>query len=247
MPVIDRINVLILHGDPIAQTGLHVALGRYPDLEVQDMEGFVFSREGLLMPQPWQLHADVVVADYFHGVALAGAARRDSGSAGKPRIVVVAGIDREWEIKSALESGVMGYLPVGCAFDEIATGVRSVHAGVRHLGTQVSDRLVESMFIEALTAREQDVMRLVIEGLCNKAIGRGLGIAEGTVKSHLKSAFDKLGVRNRTQAVGTVERRGLLRRESARGAQTLSPRSHLLEVQSHGSEDVAGNDARQVA
>ena len=59
--------------------------------------------------------------------------------------------------------------------------------------------------------REEDVLCLVVEGLGNKAISRRLGIAVGTVKSHLKAAFDKLDVKSRTQAVAAVERRGLLR------------------------------------
>ncbi|MEO9063630.1 MAG: LuxR C-terminal-related transcriptional regulator [Burkholderiaceae bacterium] len=67
------------------------------------------------------------------------------------------------------------------------------------------------MSVEPLTAREEEVLRLVVEGLCNKSIGRRLDIAVGTVKSHLKSSFDKLDVCSRTQAMAAVERRGLLR------------------------------------
>lgn len=124
------------------------------------------------------------------------------------------GIDREWEIRRALEHGVRGYLLVGCALDELAVGVRAVHRGARHLSTEVAARLAESVALEPLTAREEQVLRLVAEGLCNKAIGRKLGIAVGTVKSHLKSAFDKLDVESRTQAVAAVERRGLLRQST---------------------------------
>ena len=130
---------------------------------------------------------------------------------GSPKVVILAGIDREWEIRSALSRGVRGYLLVGCALDELADGVRAVHRGARHLSPRVAARLAESMSVEPLTAREEEVLRLVVEGMCNKAIGRRLGIAVGTVKSHLKSTFDKLDVQSRTQAVAAVERRGLLR------------------------------------
>jgi len=204
MSVIDRIRILIVHDDPVAQVGLSAAFGRYPDLEVRD-DGPV----------------DVVVADYSHGVALASGAPRPAVAASAPRVVIIAGIDREWEIRRALECGVRGYILVGCAFDELAAGVRVVHRGARHLSPQVAERLAESMSGEALTAREEDVLRLVVEGLGNKAIGRRLDIAEGTVKSHLKAAFDKLSVQSRTQAVAAVERRGLLRpaRHSTRVAE----------------------------
>ncbi len=62
-------------------------------------------------------------------------------------------------------------------------------------------------------------LQLVVDGLCNKAIASRLGIALGTVKTHLKAIFDKLGVATRTQAVITVARRGLLQK-SARGRET---------------------------
>jgi DNA-binding NarL/FixJ family response regulator len=219
----ERIRVLVLHDDPVARAGLSVAFGRYADFEVQDLPS---PQTG--MPAPLLFHAqstaDVVVADYKNGVALAARAGRDGHLAAWPKVVVVAGIDREWEIRSALEEGVRGYLLVGCALDELAAGVRAVHAGARYLSPQVAARLADSLAIEPLTAREEEVLQLVVEGLCNKAIGKQLGIAVGTVKSHLKSTFDKLDVDSRTQAVAAVERRGLLR-QSQRSGHAQSPSS----------------------
>ena len=210
MAVALRIRVLVTHGDPVVQAGLSVAFGRYSDLEVQEPLNPVTSpasMTGLLRG----IAADVVVADYATGLALAAAAARQGTTVSSPKIIVVGGINREWEIRRALEYGVRGYLLIGCALDELAAGVRAVHRGARHLNPQVAARLAESVSLEPLTAREEEVLRLVVEGLCNKAIGRRLGIAVGTVKSHLKSAFDKLDVESRTQAVAAVERRGLLR------------------------------------
>jgi DNA-binding NarL/FixJ family response regulator len=205
-----RIRLLVIHNDPLVQAGLTVALHQYPDLEVQNGWDPLAGQPSPVRPQP-HLRVDVVVADYANGVALAmGDVHAENPTV--PKVVVVAGIDREWEIRSAMERGVRGYLLVGCGLDELAAGVRAVHRGARYLSPQVAARLAESTLIEALTARESEVLRLVVEGLCNKAIGRRLGIAVGTVKSHLKSAFDKLNVESRTQAVAAVERRGLLQR-----------------------------------
>ena len=213
MSIIDRIRVLVVHHDPIAQAGLSAAFGRYPDLEVQCNVDPSVDLSSTLQPPGWRI-ADVVVADYANGVALAMRQARGANGAASPKVMILAGLDREWEIRSALELGVRGYLMVGCALDELAAGVRAVHRGARHLSPQIAARLAESLSVEALTAREEDVLRLVVEGLCNKAIGRQLGIAVGTVKSHLKSTFDKLDVQSRTQAVAAVERRGLLRNAS---------------------------------
>jgi len=210
MSLIDRIRVLVLHDDPIAQEGLAAAFRRYPHFVLQDgsdAPGSVGSHVG--RSAHWSV--DVVVANYQHGVAIAAEEKRQGGLGAAPRVVVVAGIDREWEILNALECGVRGYILSGCALDELADGVRAVHRGARYVSPKVAARLAENMAAEALTAREEEVLSLVVAGLCNKSIAKKLGIAVGTVKSHLKATFHKLNVVSRTQAIAAVERRGLFR------------------------------------
>jgi DNA-binding NarL/FixJ family response regulator len=208
MSTTHRIRILVLHGDPVMRAGLAAAFGSFPDFEVRNSphRELGSSQGGALQ----QYSADVVVADYLNGVALATFIARQGSLPGCAKVVVVTGLDREREIRSALESGVRGYLIVGCAIDELAAGVRAAHRGVFHLSPQIASRLADSIASEALTAREEQVLRLVVAGHCNKTIGRQLGIAVGTVKSHLKSTFDKLQVESRTQAMAAVERRGLL-------------------------------------
>ena len=210
MSTAHRIRVLVQHCDPVAQAGLSATFSRYADLEVQSPVAETGDTPSL-PGTPGRCLADVVVADYSQGVALALQGGRSPDRGNWPKIVIVAGNDRECEIRSALQRGVHGYLLAGCELDELVAGVRAVFRGARHLSSQVAARLAESISVEALTAREEQVLRLVVDGLCNKAIGRRLGIAVGTVKSHLKSTFDKLSVESRTQAVAAVERRGLLR------------------------------------
>jgi DNA-binding CsgD family transcriptional regulator len=164
----NRIRILVLHRDPVAQAGLSVAFRGHSDFEVQEIHDPV-DRDRLFSEPPYS--TDVVVTDYSEGVQLAKEMARRGNMMPGLKIVVVARIDREWEIRSAL---------------------------------------AESISLEPLTSREEEVLRLVVEGLCNKAIGRRLGIAVGTVKPHLKSTFDKLRVESRTQAVAVVERWGLL-------------------------------------
>jgi len=212
------IRVLILHRDPVARAGLSVACGMYSDLEVLGASAPLDGETSLTLLQR-HFASEVIVADYLTGVALARQVALHARSPGSPKVIVIAGVDREWEIRTALGEGVRGYFLVGCALDELAIGIRLVHRGTRYLSPEVAARLAESVSLEALTAREEDVLRLLVEGLSNKAIGRQLAIAVGTVKSHLKSAFDKLDVVSRTQASAVVQRRGLLRqpRRSAQG------------------------------
>jgi DNA-binding NarL/FixJ family response regulator len=184
-----RIRVGVLHDDPIVRAGLAFACGRCPDLQVDEQ------------------CVDVFVADYANGLALASAPRAAAPSF---KVLIVGGSDREWDIRRALEKGVHGYLLGGCTLEELAAGIRAVHRGTRYLSSLAAARLAESVYCERLTAREGEVLRLLIHGLPNKSIASRLGIAVGTVKSHLKASFEKLNVRNRTQAVALVEQRGLL-------------------------------------
>jgi DNA-binding NarL/FixJ family response regulator len=216
------IRIRVLHRDPVAEAGLSVAFNNRSDFEVQPAQD----------ERP--AAADVLVADYSQGVACAAEFAGQGNLSAAPRVVVVAGIDREWEIRCALELGVRGYLLVGCSLDELVEGVRAVHRGTRYLSPQVAVRLAESISLEALTSREEEVLRLVVKGLCNKAIGQQLGIAVGTVKSHLKSAFDKLNVESRTQAVAVVERRGLLRQSQEQSRYAASSNRARAERHSGG-------------
>ena len=214
MSVMNRIRLLILHEDPVAHVGLSAALQRHWDLEVvgtADKPGDVQSIVGTLSHRS----ADVVVANYELGMELAERESRRSGAGGRLKIVVVTSRERECEIRSAIERGVRGYLLLGCGLDELNAAVRAVHNGSRHLSVQVAKRLAESVAREPLTCREEEVLRLVVEGLGNKLIARRLDIAVGTVKSHLKGIFEKLQVESRTQAIAAAERRGLLQEVAA--------------------------------
>src|SRR5258705_8286496 len=107
----DRIKVLVLHADPIARAGLSAACNSYPDLEVR--EALSQLEDESPIRRKLESRAEVVVADYSSGVALATRYAQDPAESLK--IVVSAGIDREWEMRNALERGVRGYLLVDCA------------------------------------------------------------------------------------------------------------------------------------
>ncbi len=204
------IKILVATDSPIARAGLSAVLGNHADLEVDEANAALHD-ERSADPGPDQLSADVVAADYANGVALATRFARELRSVSSPKVMIVADSGREWEIRDALARGVRGYILHSCVFDELVVGVRSVHHGARHLSSPVAERLAEILSGEPLTEREEEVLVSVVNGHCNKAIAKQLGIAVGTVKSHLKVVFEKLGVQSRTQAVASALRRGLLR------------------------------------
>jgi len=208
----DRIRIFLFQGDPVAQAGLVSTLAKYPDLEVvQSDAGFACDLDGKLH---LDLHCfDVAIADYERGIALAQAARGSTRSGFDPggRVVIFAPNDREWAVRRALGEGVRGYILVGCPLEELVRCLRTVHSGLRYLSAQVAQKLADSLSMDPLTCREEQVLRLVVDGMNNKAIARRLGIAVGTVKSHMKGVFDKLSVDSRTKAINAAAQRGLLR------------------------------------
>jgi two-component system NarL family response regulator len=218
------IPVAILHHDALVRACLATWLRAHDDMELRaEVDTGVF----FPAQDPSPRRGLVVVADPAHALAAARADRAASAShAATPAIVLVSGLDREWDLREALLHQVRGYLVAGFAPEQLAEAVRAAHRGARYLCGRAAARLAESYAFEALTEREQEVLALVVEGLCNKAIGRRLDISIGTVKSHLKSVYDKLRVVSRTQASAAAERRGLLQRHAgaAQGCAPEGPR-----------------------
>jgi DNA-binding NarL/FixJ family response regulator len=233
MAIPNRIKVLVSHDDPLWQAGAIATLGRHGDLELLEAD---HAPDGRIA----EADADVVVTDYRRGVGLATATVGPIGRRHGPRIVVVTTTDRECEIRAALARGVQGYLLVGCASDELAAAVRAVHRGERTLCLKVVTRLADNLAFDPLTSREEDVLRLLVEGLCNKSIADRLDIEVGTVKSHLRALFGKLQVSSRTQAVALAQRRGLLGSANPPSLRESRPNWPALAGWAHRRNDLAG-------
>ena len=196
------IRILVTHSDPVAQAGLTTALNAYADFEVDAY------RESEV-----HFESEVIAADFELGMSVLTSAR-NLGRAVK--VLIVTTNDRECDIRQALKQGARGYVLQGCSLEELAGAVREAAGGGVHLGASIAQRLAESIYGDALTAREEEVLGHVVEGLCNKEIARELDLAVGTVKSHLRAVYAKLDVKSRTHAVAVARRRGLLHaRESS--------------------------------
>jgi len=206
--------VLVLHPDPLIRTGLTAALGREADFEVcLPEEQPAPASAALAMMLPRLPTADVVIADYGLALKLLAQARRDEQVFGQRhalRVLIVSPRQSELEIRHAFESGARGYLQLGCGLHELASGVRALHRGLRHLGELAAQRMAESLMHKPLTERESEVLHLIAQGLPNKLIASRLGIALGTVKAHSKGILAKLDATRRTEAVAVAVRRGLL-------------------------------------
>lgn len=130
-------------------------------------------------------------------------------------VVIVTSFSDRDRIVGAIDAGAVGYLLKDATPDEILAGVRAAARGESPLHPRAARELLSARSEQPtrgsvdLTARETEVLGLVRQGLSNKQIARRLGISERTVKAHLTSCFQRIGVLDRTQAAVWAERHGI--------------------------------------
>jgi DNA-binding NarL/FixJ family response regulator len=129
------------------------------------------------------------------------------------QVVVLTSFSDQDLVLDAVAAGAVGYLLKDAEPGELVRGVRAAAAGQSPLDAKVArtllSRQTERTSDTLLSDREREVLTLVADGLANKQIARSLGISERTVKSHLTSVFQRIGVSDRTQAALWAERNGL--------------------------------------
>ena len=126
------------------------------------------------------------------------------------RIVMLSTYGGDEEIYSALQAGAMAYLLKSVQREELLLAVRKAALGKRHVPPELAERLAERLTRSQLSARELDVLRLLVGGMRNRQIATVLNIAEGTAKLHVSSVLAKLGVADRTEAVAVALQRGIV-------------------------------------
>ncbi len=126
------------------------------------------------------------------------------------RIVMLTTFEGDVEIQRSLEAGARGYLLKNMPPSELVQAIRQVHAGKKRVPPEIASRLAEHMSDEDLTVRELEVLQHVAGGNRNRDIAYLLCISEETVKVHVKHLMDKLGAKDRTQAIAIGVRRGMI-------------------------------------
>ncbi|WP_086825403.1 response regulator transcription factor [Streptomyces sp. NRRL B-24572] len=206
------VRVVVVDDHTVMRAGVVALLAPVPDITVvgEAADG----REALGLVE--RLTPDVALVDLRMPVMDGVEATAAIAAGPAPtRVLVLTTYDTDVEIERAVEAGAVGYLLKDTTADQLAEAVRSAARGETVLAPRVAERLVALMRRPApvvLTAREQDVLGAVADGLSNAEIGRRLVIAEATVKTHLLRVFAKLDVSDRTRAVVVALERGLLPR-----------------------------------
>lgn len=124
--------------------------------------------------------------------------------------IVLSTYDGDEDIYRAMRAGAKGYLLKDTEPTELFLCIRKVWSGRTHMPAEIAGKLAERLSVDTLTERELEILRLVVAGQSNKLIARALGIAEGTVKTHLKSILEKLDATSRTEAAAIAQRRGIV-------------------------------------
>jgi two-component system NarL family response regulator len=127
------------------------------------------------------------------------------------KVIVLTTYDADEDVFRAMRSGAKSYLLKDMSTEEITGTIRHVFQGSTEIPPKIAERLAERAQRQALTAREQEVLQLLVRGRSNKEIGTQLFISDETVKSHLKTLFAKLKVRDRTEAAICAIRHGIVR------------------------------------
>ena len=203
----DTIKILIVDDHHIVRQGLVALLKTVPGFHVQ-----AEAADGEQAVELFRKHRpDVTLMDLrmpkMNGVDAITKIREIVPGA---RIVVLTTFDGDEDIYRALQAGAKGYLLKGMDLTELSDAIRSVHAGRTRIPPRVAEKLAERMSGATLTARELEVLKLIVAGKSNKDIGNALFISEATVKTHVNSLLSKLGVEDRTQAATTALQRGIV-------------------------------------
>jgi DNA-binding NarL/FixJ family response regulator len=205
----DVVRVVIVDDHAVLRAGLAQLLAAEPDLEVV---GTAASGDaGVAVVR--ELRPDVVLMDLqMAGVDGVSATRQIVAEELADVLVLTSYSDAE-RIVGALDAGAIGYLLKDADPEEVLAGIRAVARGESPINPRAARALLGARRTAPLsvdlTPRESEVLGLVRQGLANKQIARRLGISERTVKAHLTSVFQTIGVADRTQAALWAERNGL--------------------------------------
>ena len=203
----ERIRILVAEDHLVARVGVTTIVNMQTDMTV-----VAEASNGQQAVELYRQHVpDVALLDMrmpiLDGVAAAKAIRGEFPGA---RMIALTTYGGDEDIRRALAAGVQAYLTKDVLHDELLKAIRAVHSGQTYLPAAVAAALAAQMPRPDLSAREIQVLELIVQGQANKQIAYSLGIAEHTVKNHVKNILSKLGVQDRTQAATAAIQRGII-------------------------------------
>jgi len=199
----EKIRIVVAEDHLIARIGVTEIINMEPDMTVVG-EAFDGRRAVELFRQhlPCVTLLDVRTPR-LSGIEAAVAIRAEYPDA---RLILLTSYESEENIRRAFNSGVVGFLTKDILDGELIKAIRAVNAGHMYVPPTPAAQLERPH----LSPRELEVLNLIVRGLSNKQIAYDLKISEETAKNHVKHIFEKLDVRNRTQAATIAFRRRII-------------------------------------
>lgn len=205
-----QIRVLIVDDHPLVRRGLTSLLNSAADLAVvgaaaDGEEAVAYAVEET---------PDIVLMDVsMPGMNGFEALRRLLKAVPGTKVVMLTSYSEHDMVVEAIDNGAAGFLLKDTEPQELLNGIRAAARGDAPLSPKVAKELLRDRArrrpLDDLTQRERDVLTLVGRGMSNKQIAWRLGISEKTVKAHLGSVFDRVGVDDRTQAALWAQKHGI--------------------------------------
>ena len=220
-----KIRVLLADDQDIIRTGLTIILNHQADIEVvgQAADGV----EAVELAK--ELQPDVILMDIkmprLNGIQ---ATRQIIAALPKTQIIILTTYDTDDWVFDGIRAGAVGYLLKDTSGDNLAEAVRGVLRGESQMDPTVARKVLREFQhvtstqraattpapaeepLEKLTDREEEILKLLAAGLSNREIAQQLSLSEGTVKNHISAILAKLHANDRTQAVLTALKRGLV-------------------------------------
>jgi len=207
-----KIRLMLVDDHFFVRMGLASSLSDESDMEVVGEASTV--AEAVEMQE--ELGPDVVLIDFnLPDGDGPGAIEKIMGSDHPSHCIILSVAEGEDDIYRAVQAGARGYLAKSTERVELLSAIRAVAAGERYFPERIKSRLDQRSRRPELTAREMEVLLLVVDGMLNKEIADRLGLAEITVKQHVSSVLRKLDVQDRTQAAVAAVERGIVRLKRA--------------------------------
>ncbi|MDY6049047.1 MAG: response regulator transcription factor [Corynebacterium sp.] len=203
-----KTQVLIVDDDEFVLQLLRDKLAQSETLEVVGTENTVTAALRVLSELP---HSDLVVV--LSDVVMPPETPIESFATAGYKTVAMSTFDDEPHVTAALQQGAQGYVLKADGTDAIERAVHSVVDGGAPISPFVTSHLINRMRpVEPVqvTPRQEEVLRLVAEGLTNKEIGERLFVSESTVKKTVSTLCEKLGCSNRSGLVTRAFRAGIM-------------------------------------
>jgi two-component system NarL family response regulator len=203
-----RIRVLVADDHPVVRQGIIANLKPQGDMAVVAEAGDGVEALGLIKEHL----PDVVMLDLRMPRMDGLDVLKELSTAGLPsKVIIMTTFESQEDVHRAVKAGARGYLLKDSSQEEILDAIRRVSLGETYLPARIVQKVAEGLRKPELSPREIEVLQCVAAGKSNKEIGVQLFIAEGTVKTHVKSLLEKLGVVGRTGAIREAVHRGLVR------------------------------------